>query len=403
MDYTVSEHSLSNNRPDVRAQAGRGQSTNARAFICGGEETHDNPMALLQTGNLYRVAAPNVEKEEGSPSAALRAAWVAQGEAPPYGNTGAQPTGSVDWVGFSFPEGTKVEDVTELLGRGGWVEMAKGWLGYKRGYVRGNVRVLYDGMPGMGVHVEASGQGCRELEQVGAVNDWRFFLGEVVDLEGKFSRLDIAFDDQAATVEEGRVKLPEVVKAIEEGTIVSRYRGWKLEQSGSLKDPEEQGTTIYFGSAQSDTRIRMYDKAAQLGLLGEHWVRVELQARDGKAHQMARMIATKGVEVVAGVIQGLLDFKVKNEADSNVWRQETVGWWKSFLGAVQRVRLTIRKAQRTAAEAFAWLERQVAPTIAALVEASKGDLRWVGRLARENRWRMKAHHRALIPVACAIG
>lgn len=54
---------------------------------------------------------------------------------------------------------------------------------------------------------------------------------------------------------------------------------WWLVEYGS------EGECIYFGSPKSNTRIRIYNKAAERGYKeGEkHWIRVELQLRDVNA------------------------------------------------------------------------------------------------------------------------
>lgn len=49
------------------------------------------------------------------------------------------------------------------------------------------------------------------------------------------------------------------------------------------KHSERRGKTVYFGSKNSDQRVVVYDKAAELGLLAEAWTRVELRLRDPHA------------------------------------------------------------------------------------------------------------------------
>lgn len=387
MDYTLLSAKKSNTGRDGGAS---GADVAARGCVL---EVPRGPH--VGADRLWEEAAQVARGVAVAPACSGELPVRGQAGAPPSCNTGALPTGSVDWLGFSFPDGVQPEDVADLVGLTGWVEMSRGANGYRRGYQRGSVQVLFDGQPGMGVHVEASGKGCRELENAGAVTDWQQFLGNLLEEGAQMSRLDVAFDDQAPAGEEGAIDLEQVVRSIRAGEVVSRYRGFKVDESGELADPGVTGKTVYFGSAKSDTRIRLYDKARQMGV-PEHWVRAELQARDGKAHELARMIVNAGVGACAGVLRGLLDFKVPDLADSNRWRWQTAGWWDAFLCSVEKVRLTIAKVARTLEDAYAWMERQVAPTLAVLVEASGGSLKRIGDLVRENRWRLKPHHRQML-------
>ena len=102
-----------------------------------------------------RVGEGSPGSPEGSPESTA---------APPTGNTGAQNTQLLpDWIGVTFKE-RPLSRVLELFGRDqGWQE-TNGARGYRSGLVRGDVKVWHDGAPGMGVHVEVSGRGCRQLE-----------------------------------------------------------------------------------------------------------------------------------------------------------------------------------------------------------------------------------------------
>ena len=46
---------------------------------------------------------------------------------------------------------------------------------------------------------------------------------------------------------------------------------------------EHPAKTVYFGSAKSEVRFRIYDKAQERGGLGYHWVRFEMQLRRERA------------------------------------------------------------------------------------------------------------------------
>lgn len=58
---------------------------------------------------------------------------------------------------------------------------------------------------------------------------------------------------------------------------------------------EQPETTIYFGSEKSDRMLRIYDKGAQMGMLHEAWLRVELQNRKERADTLARDMIKRGL------------------------------------------------------------------------------------------------------------
>ncbi len=112
----------------------------------------------------------------------------------------------------------------------------------------------------MGIHIEASGKGCRELEGDGIVIDWSIFLKNIIEAEGKFSRLDVAIDDMT-----GCLSMPKILTCLNSGLIVSRYKTGRIISGRKLNDAAELGSTLYLGSPSSDTMIRIYDKTAESG------------------------------------------------------------------------------------------------------------------------------------------
>jgi phage replication initiation protein len=320
----------------------------------------------------------------------------AQEEAPPASNTGAQ-TALIDWLGVTFPDGVMLDSIYELFGKDGWVTLPKGAMGYRKGLIRGNVRILFDGSKDMGIHIEASGKGCRELEGDGIVSDWPAFISGLIEANGSFSRLDVAIDDKA-----GYLDMDKVQGCIKAGCVVSRYRTARVNSKSSLKDGQEEGRTVYFGSPASDTMVRIYDKSAETGQEG-HWIRVELQARRDRAEAMALLIGSnQSLEIIAGFLRGLVDFKVKG-SNSQRRRWDTHGWWVAFLAGVEKLRLSVAPAVRSVEKSYAWCKRQVAPTLAMLLTAFGGDVGMLDELILDGQRRMRPWHRALLATQPATG
>jgi putative DNA relaxase len=307
---------------------------------------------------------------------------------PPASNTGAQ-TALVDWMGITFPLDFKLDDVYRFVGADGWVPLDKGGLGYKQSHLRGNVRIFMDGSETMGIHIEATGKGCRELEADGYVTDWPMYFKTVLEAGAHFSRLDVAIDEK-----NGLISMDTVEACTKSGCVVSRYRQSDVHESYNLEDGSSCGKSVYFGSPSSDTRIRIYDKAKQLNEVGK-WIRVELQTRRDKAQVLASSIAFTGsLEIFSGYLRGLLDFKVKgNHSQKERWDTQT--WWDFFLNGAAKIRLTIAPMVRSLEKSYAWVIKQVAPTFAMIVAAYNGDLSIVDELIKEGIPRWRPWHKAL--------
>lgn len=239
-----------------------------------------------------------------------------------------------DWLSFTLQD-MQAEDVIDLLHLKtfDW-EIRKGFYGYRwRYFNQGGISVHYDGSEDQGVLVEMSGSGCRYFE-TNSEFSWNtlFFVLEHLPEHHRlhFTRLDIAFDDH-----EGILPLDKIVEDTLSERWVSPFR-WAEVQRGA---GDNHGCTVYFGSPQSETRIRIYDKAAERHAEEEgHWVRVELQLRRDRA---AAFIARRNqglTDLFCGVLLNYLRF-VQPSEDTNKSRWQLSEYWDKLLGAVARVRL----------------------------------------------------------------
>jgi len=322
----------------------------------------------------------------------------------------------VDWLSFSVPDSDVRAD--ELLGLTDgsvtWVALPRGVSGYRQGKACGNIRVFWDGQPGMGTLFVLSGQGCRELESAwvtssadsqasaalhvsGSGCDWLGYLGFLGAYGARITRCDFAMDDRAELV-----KLDEVVRCVESGELTTRWQEFTDTRKKLLRGSgERDGRTLYFGSFKSDALLRIYDKQAeQIQKGGEDpgpWVRVELQLRDERAQRaIAEMCGARSLAVLAGIIRGYVEFKRGEVGDSNKSRWLCVDWWETFLAGVGKVRLGSDPIIRTVAEAYQWVARQVAPTLALLVKHAEGDLGILNDLARAGLPRLQPRHMAML-------
>lgn len=131
-----------------------------------------------------------------------------------------------------------------------------------------------------GSRLDLPGQALNYLRTEGGMKDesWLIaFLGKT-GLMKRCTRLDYCFNIK------GGGSARHILQHTRKGMIQTRF---SPEFRGIVKHgtPDERGgisprgATIEFGSEKSESRIAMYDKAADLKLLGEAWFRVELRIR----------------------------------------------------------------------------------------------------------------------------
>lgn len=321
--------------------------------------------------------------------------------APPTSKTGVEVTQheevlqespvevSFDWLRCSFPDLTEWQAIALLLDLGETAALPHGRHGYRSAVAQGNITLLYDGTPGMGVCLDITGEGMRQIESSGRVKDWRTFLATLQGAGAKFSRLDIACDDKA-----GLLDLEEIVAAAEAGTVSTHFQQWRRDEGKrTFGDQGERspGLTLYFGSRTSDSFVRIYDKAAQQQEEG-HWVRVEMEVKGKRAPMLADAFINGGTAVLVGYLRGLLDFKEAGE-HSERSRWQTVSWWETFLASAEVVRLTIAQQALTMERVMKWVNNQVAPTLAMVLKVHGGDLDILlnvinAALPRIKKWRL---------------
>jgi len=178
-----------------------------------------------------------------------------------------------DWVRITFREQAVVdvmEALWEVFGVGSLdVTDAKGGLlGFQScvDFAHRGVRLARyafggDGQRGRAM-LEISGVAC---ERVVA---WSELLLFVQDHEPRLTRLDLALDTEAVT-------LDEALAAFKAGEFNGRGRA----PTGSLVDDlgSGKGRTLYVGRRGNDRMLRVYEKGKQLGQSVSRWVRVEVE------------------------------------------------------------------------------------------------------------------------------
>lgn len=324
---------------------------------------------------------------------------------PPCSNTGVVPPlvpphncVSVDWLSVTFPVGTDPSDLLDVFCSDEWTQLPHGRMGYSAAWKAGGITLLCAGNDDMGPHVIVSGDGCRELAARNRGFSWPTFLFDLIHWRSaKVTRIDIAWDDV-----EHLLDMPRIRRAAEHGHFSSRAR--KLAVTVSWEAGELSGVTVAHGSRSSETYVRIYDKALQLGL-ETHWIRCELELKGDRANGAARRIANRvdndhipTVRWLAGVLRQHLEYKVEGtHKDRSRWLPAP--WWDNFLDHAAKCTIHLAPPQRQLERTLAWLKSIVAPSLALFLTAHGGDLQSLLSLCDAGKLRWRDRHRSLLQQA----
>lgn len=290
----------------------------------------------------------------------------------------------IDWVQLTV-KGMTLPEVYDLIGisEHNFIELPRGLYFYAKQKICGDIRVLWEGTNGMdmGVHVQFSGQGCREYETYHD-GDWVRLFGRVLDAGGHFTRLDLAVDEIRYNGDKPYFKVGTLIKKTLNGETRSKWKHLNRMQKIRIADGASMGDTGYFGSSLSDIQCRWYEKNKERENAGKTleeelttWNRGELQLSDDRAQDAAAALVN-GVllgDIFFRLIKNYITFTVK-QTDSNKGRWPVCQWWLDFLGGVEKLQLARQAPDRTIDQKKEWRDRQVVPSLAEIwvAEGSPG-------------------------------
>lgn len=277
----------------------------------------------------------------------------------------------IDWLTFTV-KGKSVREVIEVfLGFDPSLFVATGFCmnSYQQVYRFSDIFVMdcpheNSYFQNMGVCVSMSGNGCRTFERFTCYSDAPFLsLFKLIRANDcNVTRLDIACDDLS-----GALDMDRIIDKVQRNEINSRMTKRDIHQS--LDGSSKAGSTVYIGAPSSDFRFRIYDKALEQGTEG-HWVRVEMVLKQDNAFSFVLHIASGACvgKLAAQVLNDKLSFIERD--DSNISRCSVSGWWADFVEEVSSLQLSSRATVHHPIEHVdAWVQRQIAPSLAMLLDA----------------------------------
>lgn len=308
-----------------------------------------------------------------------------------------------DWLEFTV----KNVPITDLIERilhlpfSEFDELKRGRFGYNSQlkWAQGNLFIMYnadDNKPlndNMGVHVLISGTGCNTY---GSEHDIRKMMCCIIACcEYNFSRIDLAIDDK----EERLLKYDVIKHSLANGLCTSRWSKWDEIVSRKIIDNEYLGKTIYLGSKQSDVYCRIYDKSLERKLKANEnndkpWTRIEMVYKKERANMLAIHIMDNDNvgKLFRSTINNYVRFLKHKKDDKNRSRWLSAEWWVEFLDEADKLRLTIVREDTSIPEMQDWVEKQVSPTLAAILTAHEGESSWLHSILNKGKSRLKQKH-----------
>lgn len=316
----------------------------------------------------------------------------------------------IDWLEFTVTTFSLEDVIVQILNLRleEFSRTEKGRFGYTNQlkWSEGNLFVMFndqeDSSDRMGVHVMISGQGCRQYESHHTFHNLLFYL-TILDEKVKFSRVDIAIDDFSDRL----INFTRIHQAAIQGHFTSRWNKWDEVNSRQCATGEFLGRTMYFGSQSSSIFCRIYDKSLERKAksdgdeeIPETWTRLEMVYKKERAQKLVYHLIDRNLAVgdaIRGTLRQYLRFiqppKIK---DDNKARWPDAPWWAELLAGIDRLQLTSRQETKSIDEMESWVDKQIAPTIAAILTAKDGEIDWLHQLISKGASRLSQRHKDAI-------
>jgi len=202
----------------------------------------------------------------------------------------AKITKHIDYLGITFPDGTKPEETGLDLK---WRRLERAFKGYQLALTNdhtGAVFLYNVGNTGMGAHLQLSGSTLSQLRIDLKVDDYAL-IRQLTDWNGRASRIDLAIN-----FHDCKMTPAKAYRAFKDGNLRTPARSANYIEG--IEDKIE-GMTCYIGVRQSERFARVYDKNAQMKIKPENaaaWVRMELEMKKLWAKAAQNSIVQYGTE-----------------------------------------------------------------------------------------------------------
>jgi phage replication initiation protein len=207
------------------------------------------------------------------------------------------------------------------------------------------------------------------------------------------ARVDVAYDIKDDSVPD----MLKIINYVRLNKFKSKFRKY-LPAAGNAEQ------WVYFGSGQSDTRLRIYNKAMERKREDEgKWIRFEYQLRNKSADRFLCQLLS--CENLGQSMKDFLNESVMFTTQPNIGvlnnhhqtRLRPARWWAKLVEGAQKVeKFEVPGIEYNIQGVNRYIENQVAPSLFTKVAVDGGDITALMELILRNKDRLNDKQKALI-------
>lgn len=212
----------------------------------------------------------------------------------------------------------------------------------------------------------------------------------LINLETRFTRIDLAIDDYTKSLK------PSYFKTAYQHGHHHGFRKMSMIENFESADPlEEKGFTVYMGRRNGNKLTRFYNKSVESkGEIDAY--RLEVEYKDDYTKNVIDYLLTADsfAKAIANLVLSAVDFRDEDDIQ--------LLWWNAFIARLEStpVHLLCQRAKPTIESSMNWIEHQVETTLAVVQEFCERITvnfeDWLKERLESGRHRMKGVHRAVI-------
>ena len=126
--------------------------------------------------------------------------------------------------------------------------------GYSHCYSFRDICIMYSEREDMGYHLYMTGSACRDFEELGL--DYKRLFQKLYKLNIHYTRIDVSIDDFTGKY----FPFDKIKSCVLNRCVISKFRTSTEFVKTNLKDIDNIGYTIWFGTRASDIQYVFYDK-----------------------------------------------------------------------------------------------------------------------------------------------
>lgn len=222
--------------------------------------------------------------------------------------------------------------------------------------------------------LDMSGQACSDFVNRGG--SWRILFDWLLNNGANFTRVDVAID----TFTDKYFTIKKLYDYVQRYSYVSPLQQWSYMMSGDKTSETISGETLYIGSMSSNTLLCIYDKKLEryahgAEIFDDVWIRFEVRFKKDRANWFVAnyLKHDNNYSFIPGALYTVIDFKDRNDNDSNNRRWHTCIWWLEFLQKIKKVDFAHRKNESTIIKKLDWLDRSVSKSLNQIYLYNKND------------------------------